>query len=601
MNKFGYYTLLAFACFLTFNSCSNHYTGGKSDPVHVSAKKSPSSYGAYLAGRIAHSRKDFDAAAEYYMKTAQQDKKNKTLLNRTYIMLASQGRISEAAAFAETAQAEKDNNDFIPIILMAEKIKQKDYSAALNASKTSDSVLYKKLINPLVNAWIYTGLNQYDKAISALSPLKKERGLLSLYYFHAGLINDYFDKPEQTKHYYENIINNEKMELSVRTLEIISNFYLRNGEKDKAVELTSKYAGIAPSVDMLQKVYETVQKADAAQTSPIITSPQAGASEAFFSIAAIVKHNPDALDHSHLFVRLSIYENPQNDLARLLLANIFETREMYKEANDVYNEISNTSPAYYMAQYKKSENLRNMSDYKGSELLLKSLIEDYPNDYQTLLDLGDTMRLQDKFKDSVKYYRKALNKFPEQVGGMWQLYYAMGISFERMNEWTSSELCMLKALELSPNNVLAQNYLGYSWLKQGKNIEEAFSMVASAYNQAPYNSSITDSLGWAFYQLGMFDQAIVYLEKAAESAPSSAVINDHLGDAYWQGGRKNEARFQWNHALILKDDSGEVSKEEIKNKLQNGLPALTPTQYDKTKIQEIIKQIAPENTEMAEK
>ena len=67
--------------------------------------------------------------------------------------------------------------------------------------------------------------------------------------------------------------------------------------------------------------------------------------------------------------------------------------------------------------------------------------------------------------------------------------------------------------------------------------------------------------------------------------------NEHLGDAYWMGGRKNEARFQWNHALTLKDDSGEVKPEEIKQKLANGIDTYAPLAFDQAQIEQSIAEI----------
>ena len=83
-------------------------------------------------------------------------------------------------------------------------------------------------------------------------------------------------------------------------------------------------------------------------------------------------------------------------------------------------------------------------------------------------------------------------------------------------------------MKLSGNHYLVLNYLGYSWLKQGRNTEQAFGMIVDAYNQAPNDGHISDSLGWAFYQLGMYDQAIAYLEKPPKSnrpMPSSATTS----------------------------------------------------------------------------
>ena len=53
--------------------------------------------------------------------------------------------------------------------------------------------------------------------------------------------------------------------------------------------------------------------------------------------------------------------------------------------------------------------------------------------------------------------------------------------------------------------------------------------------------------------------------------PANAVISDHLGDAYWMNGRKNEALFQWNHSLVLKEDADMINHKTIKAKAENGL------------------------------
>ena len=80
---------------------------------------------------------------------------------------------------------------------------------------------------------------------------------------------------------------------------------------------------------------------------------------------------------------------------------------------------------------------------------------------------------------------------------------------------------------------------------------------------------IIDSLGWAYYRLGHYDEAVQELEKAIELKPGDPVINDHLGDAYWKVGRQLEARFQWQHA---KDSNPEPEDLPlIVKKLEHGI------------------------------
>ena len=87
--------------------------------------------------------------------------------------------------------------------------------------------------------------------------------------------------------------------------------------------------------------------------------------------------------------------------------------------------------------------------------------------------------------------------------------------------------------------------------------------------QRPEEGFIVDSLGWAYFQLGEFQKAVTYLERAVELQPTDPVLNDHLGDAYWRVGRKNEARFQWHRSLSFKPEEDQISV--IEEKLKSGL------------------------------
>jgi Flp pilus assembly protein TadD len=95
-------------------------------------------------------------------------------------------------------------------------------------------------------------------------------------------------------------------------------------------------------------------------------------------------------------------------------------------------------------------------------------------------------------------------------------------------------------------------------------------MIKLAVSKRPDDGYIVDSLGWAYYKLGNYEEAVKNLEKAIELKPEDPTINDHLGDAYWKVGRTLEANFQWAHARDLKPDADELPK--ILAKLKSGLP-----------------------------
>ncbi len=596
MSSWKYITLFV-ATVMVFNSCVNRQSVTPTDTGSVWPKVSTSanhSYGAYMAGRVAHLRKDFNNAANFYIEALKKDPNNKELLTNVYLILTSQGRIDEAAKYAQQAINLGDKNSFAEVIIAANQLKLKQYDKVQKTLKKIDGAIYTDFINPLISAWAYAGAGNKTNALKTLNILNKEPSLRALYLFHAGMINEYFNDTKAAEIDYATIVKEESLEMSFRALQIICNFYTYTNQKPKAIALINKYTDDKALADMMKRLKNKIAYSSPQNTSKIITSADMGASEAFFNIAATLRQGTGGIDLAHMFISLALYENPNYDLARLLLADVLENREMYTEANQQYDMIDKNSEAYYTAQLRKANNLVLLNDYSSAELLMRSLTLD-SNNPQLYLDLGDVLRINGNQKEAIKYYSEAIKNLPKIQANHWVLFYARGISYEQNDQWDLAEKDFLKALVLSQNHYTVLNYLGYSWLKQGKNTEQAFELIVDAYNQAPQDGNVVDSLGWAFYKIGKYPQAVQYLEKASELEASNAVISDHLGDAYWMNGRKNEARFQWRHALSLKDANNELNKDLIQAKLQTGEVSNTPLTYDEKIIQEKIDLIATDD------
>jgi len=201
---------------------------------------------------------------------------------------------------------------------------------------------------------------------------------------------------------------------------------------------------------------------------------------------------------------------------------------------------------------------------------LKEMSAEAPTRAGADMQLGDLLRTKKRFTEAVDAYDEAIRRL--QAAGMperWSLFYSRGIALERSGQWKPSEADLLHALELKPDQPLVLNYLGYSWIDRGENLERGLKMIEKAVELRPEDGYIVDSLGWAHYRLGDYSSAVQYLEKAIELVPEDPTINDHLGDAYWQSGRPSEARFQWRRALQFGPEADEI--KPIEAKLDQGL------------------------------
>jgi tetratricopeptide (TPR) repeat protein len=196
------------------------------------------------------------------------------------------------------------------------------------------------------------------------------------------------------------------------------------------------------------------------------------------------------------------------------------------------------------------------------------------SDKLEILDaLGNIMRSRKRYAEAIPYYDQALALVNKPERRHWVYYYARGTCYERLKNWDAAEADLQKALSLYPDQPLILNYLGYSWIDQGRNLKEGMAHIEKAVALKPDDGYIVDSLGWAHYMQGNYKEAVRYLERAVELKPDDPVLNDHLGDALWRVGREREARFQWDQALSLKPEPEDEAK--IRKKLQTGLTGVS--------------------------
>lgn len=553
-----------------FNSCTGNFINlPEYKTQYAITQKQDTAYGNYLAGRVAHIRQDYDNASKYYIKSIDKGLVNNDILSKTYIILASQGKIDEAVKYANEARNKGDNNNFIDVINAVYDFKHGQYDKSRTDLGNIKEKTYDNLITPLFNAWSYAGENNYKQAMAELKGISEVEDMKTVYSLHSGMIADYFNQMDEANRHYDFIINDKANDMSFRALQIISNFLVRQGENEKASALVSKYYGGANIKEMLVRLNNKI-KTGGKQTPKLIVSANTGAGEVFLEIALLFKSIPSGYDYSQMYMAISEYFNPDNDITKIALADLYEERYMLKDANKYYDTIDKDSELYYPAQIKKANNLSSEKKYDEAIKVLKTLLRSNQNNFQVLFNLGDVLRVSDNQPDAIKYYQKALDTVFYESEKYWQIYYAMAVSYDKNDEWPKAEENLQKALQLSNRHPQVLNYLGYSWLRDNKKIDKAAEMILEAYEKEPNDGVILDSLGWVYFKMGDYSNAITYLEKASELNPRNAIISDHLGDAYWFGGRKNEAVFQWKHAL-KQEEKEDLNVKTVKNKIRNGL------------------------------
>lgn len=526
-------------------------------------------YGAYLAGRVAHLRQDFDNAAEYYKIVLDKDKDNTVVNRATYVILASLGKIDEATPYAEKEIKNKKQETLAPLIVAIKYFANGEFEKSRQMINILNDKIHVILINPLFEAWTYAGEKNETAAMAALDKIHADSSVASMKLMHQGMIYDFLGNVDKANEKFSEVIANYPKDVTYRSLEIITDFYVRTGDKETAHRIFSRYRDNS-MLTLLLKNIDTKIQTGSTDSPAIIDTPQKGLAEALFNIGTMFRLSNGGTEFAQIYIAASSYLNPQYDISKIALANVLEELGLIKEANKYYEQIDKNSGSYFIAQIKRIENLNNLKEYSAAEEGLRKLLEDHPNNTQLLNNLGDIISNQNRHSDAIKIYLKAIENMKEVNSDSWPIFYSLAVSYHKNNQKDLAERYMLKALDLSHRNANVLNYLGYMWLDEGRNTDEAIKMILEAYRQYPYEGHIIDSLGWALFRIGDYSKAIEYLEQAADMNSGNAVISDHLGDAYWFGGRKNEAVFQWKHALVLKEDADSLDKKAVEIKIKEG-------------------------------
>jgi len=291
----------------------------------------------------------------------------------------------------------------------------------------------------------------------------------------------------------------------------------------------------------------------------------------FFFLIANLYSSQDQFKESNFYLNISNYLNPKFYFNLSLLAENYHLNDNFILAKKTLNKFSNEEEIYLW--YKTKKITQFLAEQDGNDVAL-AYFEKKINNFQNpsnkiLYDIANIYKKFNNYKKAIEYYSIVLSKIDKNTSTFADILYRRGGSFERMNNYESADIDLLKSLEIRPNDPYSLNYLAYSWLERNYKVEEAMQMLERAYNEKENDPYITDSVGWGYYLIGDYQSAEKYLRKAVELMPDDPIVNDHYGDVLWQLNRKMQANYFWKNVLKF-EDTEEKMKKDIQKKLLNG-------------------------------
>ncbi|MGR3712746.1 MAG: tetratricopeptide repeat protein [Shimia sp.] len=525
--------------------------------------------GPYLAARQASYGSDYANSARYYSEALTRDPANPALLENAVLSFMALGQMDKAMPVARKLDSEGFQSQIAEMVITTGMLRDGQYSELLSRMENRG---VGPLVDGLMKAWAHIGRGGMSEALTAFDAVATEPGLSEFSAYHKALalasVGDFEGAEAIFANSEENGLQRTRRGVMAE-IEILSQL---DRNADAVALLDDIFEG---DLDPELRQMQTALQAGEQLPFTHVRSAADGIAEVYYTIASALQKEANA-DYTLLYTRVAETLRPDHIEALLMSAELLENLEQYELASQAYKRVPADHPSFHAAEMGRAEALRLSGKVEAAIEVLEQLARSQGDLPYVHSALGDLLRQERDFEGAAEAYDTAIDIFAKLDQRQWFLFYARGITHERLDNWEQAEADFRTALELNPEQPQVLNYLGYSMVEKQVNLDEALDMIERAVAARPDSGYIIDSLGWVLFRLGRYEEAVVQMERAAELEPVDPVVNDHLGDSFWAVGRKLEAQFQWRRALSFVDeDSAEEAKpDRIRRKLEVGLDAV---------------------------
>lgn len=555
---------------LTVSGCDTSYHASKEEN-HFFFDEGESSYGQYLIGKFSYLKGAFDTSADYMKEAIEREPNNLHVAHAAMIPMLLAGDYKETEKLVEKLLGTKFEDEIVRIAHLTHLIAHKKFKEALSFIKEKPAQKEAfGLVTPLITLWLQLGLNEKINS-NEVKDLITKSTTPEIYHYHLGNLYAYQNQNDKALEAYE-FVKKVPENMSYRQIEVILHFLKNNGYEDKIDSFMESFKeGQADPYVYLYFVnhLKTMDKA----ATPITTILR-GIGEIYIQFASTLIDTV-ALDLGIVFLRLTHHLEQDFELEKALYANALLKRGLYNDVLTTISDKPTQSPYLPFFILTEVDAELGLKQEDAALLSIETELPNHPNWAYLYTKKGSVEMGLKRLEAAEKSYTTAISliaKLPDTLKKMRDAhlanyYFLRGSCYERLKNWASAEPDLERSLEINPFQPLVLNYLGYSWVDQGKKVEKGLALIQKALKMMPMESAFLDSLGWAFYKLKRYDEAVDLVSKALLITPDDPDLHHHLGDIYMAMGKKNEAHFEWRKALFFVEDD-EV-REEIEAKLKN--------------------------------
>lgn len=265
---------------------------------------------------------------------------------------------------------------------------------------------------------------------------------------------------------------------------------------------------------------------------------------------------------------------PDSDKVLFYLGSLYKETDHLEDAIATFQKVPQDSALFHESALQVTQILNVVAlenatqGVQEPEKRLKQQIADYVAKYDNV-KVGMYVVLAG-FYEALGHVDQAIGVMSEvrESGGYEKTHdFYLASLLDRAKRHDEAIKLVESILHNEPEDPHALNFIGYTLLEQGKEMDRAYGLIRKAVSIAPKDGYIRDSLGWYYYKIGQHEKALVELKKAVELVADDPVITRHLAMVYKELASYEMAKKYYVEALKL--SKVQADKEEVMRALQD--------------------------------
>ena len=533
-------------------------------------------FNQYLFNALkAKSLENFEEALKFFQKCIKLDDSQAVPFYESAIINKEHGNFDLATEQIKKAVAiVKDNRWFV--IAYAEILfSNQDFKNA--------AIKYKKLIalEPgneefyfmLSDTYIYA--NDFEKAIAVYDELEKHKGVDKLISMQKHKLYRKLNNMKGAIKELQSILN--AFPDDIEAMEILSELYLLNDEKEKAFELFKKIAVLVPENGRIHLTLADYYRENgenetsynelklAFKSTKLNIDTKVRILSSYYQLIAL---NPQMSLQAHELSEIMISAHPNDIKARSVYADILYTDNQFQEAKEQYLYIleidKSKSQIWSQVLFIQAE----QNDFEGLLKSSKEALEYFPTDPLFYYFNGVSNKRFKNYDEAINSLEMGVEFVIDNQNLLLEFYSSLADAYHATKAHKLSDAFYEKVLAIDSNNILVLNNYAYYLSVRKVNLERAKVMSFKCNELEQNNGTYQDTYAWILYEMGDYLDAKIWMKKSlTNGGDKNAVVVEHYGDILYKLGEFKLAIEQWKRAKELGDGSKELVKKITEGKL----------------------------------